>query len=193
MTRAGLVRAEGNVVTTTAATSKIVVQQFNSNTNQYEPAQITVGDLLAGGGTGFTQNSVIFADATGSLAQDNANLNFNDSTNVLTVGSDVSSGGNLIASAAGKGLYVKEGSNARMGTATLTAGTVTIANTSVTANTRIFLNRYSINGSTALGLLSVGTVTASTSFVINALKEADATTQTNDVSIVHWILVEPAA
>jgi hypothetical protein len=100
---------------------------------------------------------------------------------------------NFIAATAGKGFQIKEGSNARMGTATLVNGTVTISNTSVTANTRIFLNRYNINSSTALGLLSVGTVTGSTSFVINALKEADATVQTNDVSIVHWVLVEPAA
>jgi len=100
---------------------------------------------------------------------------------------------NLILSTAGTGIQLKEGANARMGTATLANGTVTISNTSVTANTRIFLNRYNINGSTALGLLSVGTVVGATSFIINALKEADATVQTNDASIVHWMLIEPAA
>lgn len=100
---------------------------------------------------------------------------------------------NLILSTAGTGIQLKEGANARMGTSTLTNGTVTVSNTSVTANTRIFLSRYNINGSSALGLLSVGTVVGATSFVINALKEADATVQTNDVSIVHWVLIEPAA
>ncbi len=100
---------------------------------------------------------------------------------------------NVIVATAGKGLQIKEGSNARMGTATLSSGTITIANTSVTANTRIFVSRYSINSSTALGTLSVGTVTGSTSFVIDSRKTTDATVETNDVSIVHWILIEPAA
>lgn len=113
---------------------------------------------------------------------------------VKTFTSDITaSNADIISATAGKGIQIKEGSNARMGTATLVAGTVTISNTSVTANTRIFINRYDVNSSTALGLLSVGTVTPSTSFVINALKEADATVQTNDVSIVHWMLIEPAA
>lgn len=272
MTRAGLIRAEGQVVTSTPSTSLLAVQELNSVSGQFEPREITVGNLLTGGGTSFTEGSIIFADSTGSLAEDNINLSFNDSTNtaritnvdlgasgtagsldifpttaskgklafaaadsagnttttitnasqtgartytipdagasasfVMTAGSQTVGGAktftsditgttaNVIIGTAGKGLQVKEGSNARMGTATLSSGTVTVSNTSVTANTRIFLNRYSVNSSTALGLLSVGTVSASTSFVINALKEADATVQTNDVSIVHWILVEPAA
>jgi hypothetical protein len=100
---------------------------------------------------------------------------------------------NFIIGTAGNGLQIKEGSNARMGTATLSTGTVTVSNTSVTANTRIFISRYSINGSTALGTLSVGTVAASTSFIIDSRKTADATVETNDISIVHWLLVEPAA
>jgi hypothetical protein len=109
-----------------------------------------------------------------------------------TSGAITATNGNVIMSAAGTGVQVKEGSNARMGTATLVAGTVTVSNTSVTANTRIFLSRYSPGASTALGVISVGTVTASTSFVINSLKTADATVETNDVSVVHWLLVEPA-
>ncbi len=113
---------------------------------------------------------------------------------VKTFTSDITaSSANIIAATAGKGVQIKEGSNARMGTATLSSGTVTVSNTSLTANTRIFLSRYAPSTSTALGILSVGTVSASTSFVINALKEADATVQTNDVSVVHWMLVEPAA
>jgi hypothetical protein len=100
---------------------------------------------------------------------------------------------NIVLATAGNGLQIKEGSNARMGSSTLVNGTVTVSNTSVTANTRIFLNRYSPAASTALGVLSVGTVVANTSFVIDARKVADATVETNDVSVIHWILVEPAA
>lgn len=193
MTRAGLIRAEGEVVSSAGSSDRVVIQQFNSNSGYYEPKEITVANLLTGGGTSFTAGSVVFTDATGSLAVDNTNLAFNDSTNVLTVGSDVSTGGDVIMSAAGGGLQVKEGSNARMGQATLTAGTVTVSNTSVTANTRIFLTRADVGASTEAGVLSVGTVTASTSFVINALDPIDASVATGDISVINWMLVEPSA
>jgi hypothetical protein len=81
--------------------------------------------------------------------------------------------------------------NARFGTATLVAGTVTVSNTSITANTMIVLSRKSINSSTAIGTLTVGTITAGTSFVINSL-QSNATTQTSDVSIVWYLLIETA-
>ncbi len=192
MTRAGIIRAEGQVVSSAGSSDKIVIQQFNATAGYYEPKEITVGNLITGGGTGFTEGAVIFADSTGSLATDPTNLSFNDSTNVLTANS-ITSNGNVIMSAAGTGLQVKEGSNARMGTATLSSGTVTVSNTSVTANTRIFLSRYAIGASSEAGVLSVGTVTASTSFVINSLDPTDASVATGDVSVVHWLLIEPSA
>lgn len=201
----GIVRAEGEVVTSTPSTSRVVVQVLDATTGQYSPRQITVGDLLTGGGTSFTPGSVIFAGAGGDLAEDNTNLNFNDATNALTVGGALTVGttitatlgnitatnGNVVANTAGKGLVIKIGSNARAGTSTLTGGTVTVSNTSVTANTLIFLTARAINASTATGRLTVGPITANTSFVINALK-ADATVETNDVSSVSWLLVETA-
>lgn len=114
-------------------------------------------------------------------------------TLTATSGNITATNGDFVSSTAGKGLKIKEGSNARMGTATLVAGTVTVANTSVTANTRVFLSRYSINASTAVGTLTVGTVTANTSFVINSVQAATpGSLQTNDVSIVHWLLIEPS-
>lgn len=81
--------------------------------------------------------------------------------------------------------------NARTGTATLTAGTVTVSDTSITANTVILLSRKSISTSTAIGTLTVGTITAGASFVINSL-QSNATTQTNDVSVVWYTLFESA-
>lgn len=98
-------------------------------------------------------------------------------------------GGNVIISNVGSGLSIAEGSNARMGQATLVAGTVTIANTSVTAATRIFVSRTDINSSTGLGTLEGGTITPATSFVINSYNST-AAIETNDVSIVNWFLVE---
>lgn len=79
-------------------------------------------------------------------------------------------------------LSLKDGSNKRMGQATLVGGTVTVSNTSVTANTRIFVTRATAGGT--LGHLSVGTVTPSTSFVINSSSGTDTST-------VNWLLIEP--
>ncbi len=85
MSRAGLIRAEGQVVTSTPSTSKVVVQELSTVSGQFEPREISVGNLLTGGGTSFTEGSIIFADSTGSLAQDNTNLFWNDSTNTARI------------------------------------------------------------------------------------------------------------
>lgn len=79
-------------------------------------------------------------------------------------------------------INIKDGSNKRMGQALLSGGTVTVSNTSVTASTRIFLSRQ-VTGGTP-GHLSVGTVVASTSFVINS-------SSATDTSTVNWLLIEP--
>lgn len=99
---------------------------------------------------------------------------------------------NVVMGTAGNGLEIAEGANARMGVSTLVAGTVTVANTSVTANSRIFLSRQDVGASTEAGVLSLGTVTPATSFVINALDPVDATVATGDISVVAWLIVEPA-
>src|SRR6056297_1123016 len=128
MTRAGIVRAEGEVVTSANATDRIIIQRMDSNSGQFEPRQITVDNAIAG-----------------------------------TEGDRTITDGDLIIATAGKGLQIKEGSNARMGTGTLVAGTLTVANTSVTANTVIMVSRADVGASTEAGVLTVGTVTAATS------------------------------
>lgn len=84
---------------------------------------------------------------------------------------------------AGKGLRVKEGSNAKAGVATLVAGTVTVATTAVTATSRIQLTGNSDGGTP--GWLRVSTRTASTSFVITSSSGTDTST-------VAWFIVDPA-
>jgi hypothetical protein len=85
---------------------------------------------------------------------------------------------------AGNGLYVKEGTNATMGTATLASGTATVSTTKVTANSRIFLT---IQGGTLtnVGFLYVSARTAGTSFVVTSSNASDAAT-------IAWLIVEPA-
>ena len=91
--------------------------------------------------------------------------------------------GNINVTASGKGFGVKEGgAAARMGTAVLVAGTVTVNTTSVAANSRIFLT-VQVAGGTQ-GHLSIGARVAGTSFVINS-------TSGTDTSTVAWEIKEP--
>jgi hypothetical protein len=83
----------------------------------------------------------------------------------------------------GGGLAIKEGTNARMGVATLAAGTVVVPNTSVTASSRIFLT-CEVPGGTP-GFLRVSARTAGTSFTI-------LSSSGTDTSTVGWVIFEPA-
>lgn len=69
-----------------------------------------------------------------------------------------------------------------MGTAVLVAGTVTVTHSFVTASSRIIIWRQVAGGT--LGNLSVGAITAGTSFVINSDNAADTST-------VGYLVVEP--
>lgn len=88
----------------------------------------------------------------------------------------------LACTSAGGGLAVKEGTNARMGSVALTAGAATVANTSVTASTRIIVTSQ-VDGGTP-GFLRVSTRTAGTSFTITSSSGTDTST-------VAYLLVEP--
>ena len=86
---------------------------------------------------------------------------------------------------AGKGLQVKEGSNAKQGVATLVGGTVVVANTSVTANSRIFLTVQSLGTVAVPSGYCVSARTPGTSFTILA-------SAVTDTSVVAWEIFEPA-
>ena len=90
--------------------------------------------------------------------------------------------GNLDVFAVGSGLQVAEGSNAKQGIATLVAGTVTVANTSVTANSRILLTTQAPGGTA--GFLVVSARVAGTSFTILSSNAADT-------SVVAYEIFEP--
>lgn len=92
--------------------------------------------------------------------------------------------GSVTLPVAGNGISIKEGTNATMGTATLSAGTVTVNTTAVTANSRIFLT---VNGGTLtnVGSTYISARSAGTSFTITSTNVLDA-------SNVAWIIIEPA-
>ncbi len=88
----------------------------------------------------------------------------------------------------GSGLLIREGTNARMGRATLTPvllspSVVTVSNNTVTASTEIFLCSNVPSGGP--GVLSVTARTAGVSFTISS-------SAIGDTSIVSWLLIEPS-
>jgi hypothetical protein len=74
----------------------------------------------------------------------------------------------------GSGLRVAEGANPKQGTAVLAAGTVTVANTTVTANSRIFLTSQADGGTP--GFLRVSARVVGTSFTITSSSGTDTST-----------------
>ncbi|HXE49571.1 MAG TPA: hypothetical protein VN663_14425 [Ramlibacter sp.] len=91
----------------------------------------------------------------------------------LTV-STLTASGNISTSTAGAGLRVKEGSNAKQGVATLTAGSVVVANTSITASSRIQLTSNADGGTP--GFLRVSARSAGVSFTITSSSGTDTST-----------------
>lgn len=94
----------------------------------------------------------------------------------------------LAVSNQGSGILIKEGTNARMGRATLvpvllSPSVVTVNNTTVTANTEIFLTSNVPNGGP--GILSVTARIPGVSFTISS-------SAIGDTSIVSWLLIEPS-
>jgi len=119
-------------------------------------------------------------------------------TLTATLGNITATNGNIVRGTAGnKDVYSSVASTTTAGansagTVTLVGGTATISTTAVTASSIIRLYRQGVGatGAAALGILSIGTITASTSFVINSVQAADATAlQASDVSVVAWEIV----
>lgn len=120
-------------------------------------------------GTGCTTTGAVAG--TGKIG-----INTNAPTYELEAGK-----GSVAIATAGQGFRVKEGSNAKQGTATLTAGTVVISNTSVTANSRIILTAQDNNST---GALRVSARIASTSFTITSSNAGDS-------GVVAYQIFEP--
>lgn len=101
-----------------------------------------------------------------------------------TAGDITATAGNIVVSTAGRGLNVKTGSNARIGTLTLTGATpVVVSTTAVTADSAIFLTVKTVGGTPAFSWVSARS--AGTSFSV--------TGTAGDTSVLNWFIVEPVA
>ncbi len=134
----------------------------------------SVGFSVGDANTGMYQQA---ANALGFSANGVLALTLDSSQNATFTG-DVKVG------TVSRGIYIKEGTNATMGTATLVGGTIVVSTTKVTANSRVFLT---VNGGTLtnVGAVYVSARTAGTSFTITSLNILDT-------SNVAWVILEPA-
>jgi len=87
-------------------------------------------------------------------------------------------------------LTLSAGVNKSTGQATLSSGTVTVSNTEVTANSKIYYSVVSVNGSSTVGNLTTSAKVAGTSFTITSVKHNNpSTTETADNSIIDWWII----
>ena len=146
-------------------------------------AQTTANTALANAGTVSTDLAT-HAGATSAHGVTGAVVGTTDTqtlSNKTIAGAQVTA--DIVFTAAGLGVRNKEGANARMGAATLVAGTVVVNTTAVTASSRIMLSGQ--NSSGTHGELTVSARTAGTGFTISS-------SSATDTRLVAWIIFEPA-
>ena len=118
-------------------------------------SQLTIGNVIyatGGFGTGKTVGS------------GNVGIGTNTPSSKLSIDGDAA----LVA--AGNKLKIATGSNASIGTGTLSSGTATISTTAVTASSLIFVQYTSCS---SCGSTYIGTITNGTSFVVNSTNASD--------------------
>lgn len=100
---------------------------------------------------------------------------------IKATGEVLVSNGQLQVGTAGFGLSIKNGANTKIGTAVLTAGAVTVSNTTITANSLVFVTSQADGGTPAAVRITAKSV--GTSFTITSLNALD-------ISTVAWMIVE---
>lgn len=167
-------------------------------------ARLTTGTIADNFGSGIrfqttdstnAINNVGYIGATRISNNSNSTLNLYSlvggaETNIASFGSSITFNrnatvnqmqltGNLILAQVGNKISIATGSNASIGTATLSSGTVTVSTTAVTASSLIFLT---LQNCSSCGTQYISAKTASTSFVISS-------TNILDGSIVGWLII----
>ncbi len=140
------------------------------------------------GGTGGTLNfRAGLGGASGTpgaggdiIFQTAATTSLTEHLRVTAAGQVVVTSANVQVNTLGFGLQVKQGTNAKIGRATLVGGTVTVANTSITTNSRIFITVSTAGGTQ--GFLRTSLI-AATSFTVTS-------TSVTETSVVDWMIVE---
>ena len=153
---------------------------------------LNAGNGGVGSATGGTGGNVVISAGTGGnsstpgaggaiLFQTGPTIAVVEHFRISNAGNALVTSGMMQVGTAGFGLAVKSGPNCKLGIATLAAGTVTVANTSITSNSTIFLTSQADGGTP--GWLRVTAKTVGTSFVITS-------SSNTDTSNVGWFIVE---
>lgn len=135
------------------------------------------------GGAALTTRPLFGVLAAGQYAYKilaDATHDFRDAAGAQTV--TLNPGGDISLQKVGGGFRVKEGSNAKQGVATLHAGTVTVANTSVTDNSRIHATGQDNN---VTGTVRISGRTPGVSFTLTSTNAADS-------GVVAYTIFEPS-
>jgi hypothetical protein len=136
---------------------------------------VAIGNTALAGHTG----SVVWGDSNASPAVDSAANQYC----LSFAGGYHLSAGSLNVKTAGKGLAVAEGSNAKQGVVTLSAGVGVVANTAVTANSRIL---YCGQDTNVTGFLKITARSTGSGFTITS-------SVLSDTGVVAYEIFEPAA
>lgn len=183
--------APGSLTTTTTLAATTTITAGTGITATTGNIVATAGAVNAGttmtAGTGITATT---GNIVATAGQVNAGTSMTAATTITaTAGNITATLGNIVVNGAAKQFQCHGGAVTDfIGQATLANGTVTVANTNIATADKIMVTRRGINGSTALGVFNVA-ITNATSFSITALKTTDASTETNDTSIVDYVII----
>ena len=176
--------APGSIVATTSIASTTTLTGGTGVT-------ATTGDIVSTAGA-VSANTTVTAgtgitSTTGNISATAGAVNAGTSI-TATNGNITATLGNLVLNGAAKQIQIHGGAVTDfIGQATLSSGTIDVANTNISASDRVFITRASKGTSTAYGSYTV-TITAATKFNVTAQK-ADTTTETNDNSVLNYLIV----
>lgn len=177
-----LVSDAGGVATWLSLGGSLTPAVASITTGPAATASLLAGNVWSATGTNAAIDLVITPKGAGGL-----NVTTGDITalagDVVASANLTATTGNVEIQTAGSGLQIAEGANARMGvSAVMVAGVVIVPNTSVTANTRIFLTYNTPDVAANQGSLSYA-IAAGVSFTISSSNLADTST-------VNYLLIE---
>lgn len=182
----------GGIQVNAITSGNSVISQTGNVLNIGNTTDNTVTNFLGTGNVNFTCAvcQMPFLNITGATVH--AGQGFSaPSGNVLCLDTasacqaEITAAGNFSIMLAGHGLRVAEGTNAKQGVSTLVGGTLVVANTSITAVSRVQLTPQTLGTVTTPSACGVSARVAATSFTILC-------SQATDTSVIAWEIFEPA-
>jgi hypothetical protein len=145
------------------------MQMVNSNSILNVSAASTFNTMTV-------SNLVVTNSTTTTLAVTNMAVTNSSVTTLNATGATMTTLA-VVGGSASSGIRVKEGgAGAKQGVVALTSGSATVANTSVTASSRIMLTAQNLSASGTNGALCVSSRSAGVNFVILSSQPADSST-----------------